>query len=58
MNIYLVWVKGQKLTTATEIKAGLKINALIRFAGARDLKTIQCDAKLLMRNVSKGYKSI
>lgn len=57
MNTYSVWVKGQKLTTETKIDAGLKINALIRFASSRDLKTFQCDARLVSRNVARRYKS-
>jgi hypothetical protein len=56
MNLYSVWVKGERLTTETQIHSGLKINALLKFASDRGLKTIDCDGKLITRNVNRGYK--
>lgn len=53
MNSYQVWVKSQKATTETTIKAGHKTLALIKLASLHGLKSYQCDGRLLHRDVNR-----
>lgn len=58
MNSYKVWVKGKKAETERVEFASHKINALLKIANDHSLKTIQCDGRLLKRNVTSAGRKL
>ena len=45
-RVYTVWIKGQRATTERLVEAPFKLNALIKFAAERGIKSYQCDGLL------------
>lgn len=41
---FKVWVKGQRPETVRTVLAPSKLEAILKFAGSRGIKRVECDA--------------